>query len=295
MAQIIDYAKEAATWDYDRFRSAVLDSSRKRGETEKTSLENKMAESLREAGIELDEFQENVDTCLAQGNFLLLIVGDRISPNIALLTKAIQSAPGLHFTIGLVEMQLYEVDQGQEWPLVVVPEVVGRTVNKTRGVVRVVYTQKPQVSIEMEDNDDSGFLATTKLDIDLFLKGVPKDLVEPFKDAVEGWRNMGGDIEFTNKMMHFTTELNGQAWRIIRCMAFQARLVTRDTFDCWSQDGLLWERYLKELEASPVVSNVIRSGKQWIRYKQLGPHDLRVALETGLALAGRVKAADVGE
>jgi len=31
----------------------------------------------------------------------------RISPNIALLTKAIQSAPGLGFTLGLAEMRLY--------------------------------------------------------------------------------------------------------------------------------------------------------------------------------------------
>jgi hypothetical protein len=52
------------------------------------------------AGVELHEFQENVEASLREGSFLLLIVRDRISPNIALLTNAIQSAPGLAFTLG---------------------------------------------------------------------------------------------------------------------------------------------------------------------------------------------------
>ncbi len=105
VAQVIDYAKELATWDYDQLCAAVLASSRKRGE-ETASLEAKVATALSNADVELHEFQENVATCLAEGNFLLLIVGDRVSPNIALLTKAIQSAPGLGFTLGLAEMQL---------------------------------------------------------------------------------------------------------------------------------------------------------------------------------------------
>ena len=92
VAQVIDYAKELATWDYDQLCAAVLASSRKRGE-ETASLEAKVAIALSNADVELHEFQENVATCLAEGNFLLLIVGDRVSPNIALLTKAIQSAP----------------------------------------------------------------------------------------------------------------------------------------------------------------------------------------------------------
>jgi hypothetical protein len=90
----------------------------------------------------------------------------RISPNIALLTKAIQSAPGLGFTLGLAEMRLYQTAPGKDWPLLVVPEVVGRTVEQTRGVVRIQYVQeKPTVTVAVErDEGDGGTIG--KLDSD---------------------------------------------------------------------------------------------------------------------------------
>jgi hypothetical protein len=107
VAQIIDYAKEVALWDYDDLCEAVIASSRSRKETTNLSLEEKLAPFLTHRSIKDHEFQEMVVTNLVEGNFLLLIVGDRISPNIALLTQAIQSAPGLGFTLGLVELHLY--------------------------------------------------------------------------------------------------------------------------------------------------------------------------------------------
>ncbi len=60
VAQVIDYAKELATWDYDRLSAAVLASSRSRGETEKLSLEEKVEDGLLEAYCQLDEFQDLV-------------------------------------------------------------------------------------------------------------------------------------------------------------------------------------------------------------------------------------------
>lgn len=151
VAQIIDYAKELATWCYDDFSAAVLTSSKGRKEAKNLSLEEKVATGLASSGVESHEFQEAVAATLAGGDFLLLIVGDRISPNIALLTKAIQSSPGLGFTLGLLELRMYQMTADNAWPLVVVPEVLGRTVEQTRGVVRVEYVkEKPQVTVEPE-------------------------------------------------------------------------------------------------------------------------------------------------
>jgi hypothetical protein len=196
VAQIIDYAKELATWDYDRLCEAVLASSRKRGETQKLSLEEMVAASLAPNGMLVHEFQEALAATLSKGGFLLLIVGDRISPNIALLTQAIQSAPGLEFTLGLVEMQIYQVGPGNDWPLIIVPEVLGRTVEQTRGVVRVQYVQeKPSITVTV--GGDGGD------DEETFLALVPSDLVKPFREGVGEWRRLGGSIRFTEKMMFF--------------------------------------------------------------------------------------------
>lgn len=203
VAQVIDYAKELATWDYDQLCTAVLASSRRRGE-DVASLEEKVAQALSAAGMALHEFQENVAACLTEGNFLLLIVGDRISPNIALLTKAIQSAPGLGFMLGLAEMQLYEVNHGDDWPLIVVPEIVGRTVEKTRGVVRVYYTdQRPVVTVdnldEIEEEDSERNLAVAG-DEEEFFRSLAETLPEAQCSAARAivtWmKNAYGDMRF---------------------------------------------------------------------------------------------------
>ena len=51
-------------------------------------------------------------------------------------------------------MQLYQTEPGKDWPLLVIPEVLGRTVEQTRGVVRVQYVQeKPAVTVAVEDDE----------------------------------------------------------------------------------------------------------------------------------------------
>ncbi len=127
-------------------------------------------------------------------------MGDRISGNIALLTKAIQSAPGLGFTLGLAEMQLYPITEGTDWPLLVVPEIVGRTVEKTRGVVQVRFTQeKPQVVVEVDEDGTDDASSPKKLDLELFLKDTPKDLVQPYRDCIVEWEKVGGHICSTDR------------------------------------------------------------------------------------------------
>lgn len=69
VAQIIDYAKELATWDYDQLCEAVETSSKNSGEQGSVSLEQKISDSLLQAKISLHEFQENVAECLSNGTF----------------------------------------------------------------------------------------------------------------------------------------------------------------------------------------------------------------------------------
>lgn len=276
VAQIIDYAKELATWDYDEFCEAILASSRKRGE-EKASLEEKVASGLAEAGVELHEFQENVAACLNEGNFLLLIVGDKVSPNIALLTKAIQSAPGLGFTLGLAEMQLYQMNTETEWPLIVVPEVVGRTIEKTRGVVQVRYTQeKPKISVEVESDEIVGPSPAPHHTLESFLQSIPKDLIQPFEEGVNEWEAIGGKVQVTPRMVFFKMDVGGEEYRVIRCREYQITVIQREFVEKIGGDPALYDEYLESLEAAPVVADAARSDKLWVRYDKLSGNDLRV-------------------
>ncbi len=252
------------------------------------SLEEKVAASLAANGIPWHEFQESVATTLSQGKFLLLIVGDRISPNIALLTKAIQSAPGLGFTLGLAEMRLYQTAPGKDWPLLVVPEVVGRTVEQTRGVVRIQYVQeKPTVTVAVEgDEEDGGTIG--KLDLDQFFQSIPPDLAEPIRKGIQEWEALGGRIHFTDKMLCFEVTLDGQVYRVVRFRSDQMSIVRQKEIASWSNDPSLSDEYLNALEPSPVVDSHARSGKMWIKCASLGPIDLGFLLRAARQLVQHV-------
>ncbi len=288
VAQVIDYAKELATWDYDQLCTAVLASSRNRSEGV-ASLDEKMAAALSSAGVERHEFQENVATCLSEGRFLLLIVGDRISPNIALLTKAIRSAPGLGFTLGLAEMQLYKMNAGNDWPLIVVPEIVGRTVEKTRGVVQVRYTQeKPDIRVEVDDTIGPDPIG--KLDWERFSQEIPKDLVQPFKKGIEEWEGIGGISRFADKVMFFETDLGGERRKIVRCRSYRVSVIRRKHVEQWGSDAALHDQYLDMLDLAPQVAEQVRSDKTWINYDKLSADDLQCVLHAARDLVQQIRA-----
>lgn len=289
VAQVIDYAKELATWDYDRLCEAILASSRRWGETQNVSLEEKVAASLATKGIPLHEFQESVAATLSQGNFLLLIVGDRISPNIALLTKAIQSAPGLGFTLGLAEMQLYQTIPGKDWPLLVIPEVLGRTVEQTRGVVRVQYVQeKPAVTVAVEDDDGDGGEGG-KIDEALFFESIPKDLAEPIRKGIAEWQKLGGRIHFTGKMLCFEITCGGQNCRVVRFRTGQVSIVRQKEIELWGNGPSMKEHYLKDLDSSPLFASHARNNKMWVKYTSISPADLEVLLSAARALVQKLQ------
>lgn len=290
VAQIIDYAKELATWDYDRFCQAILTSSRKRGEREKLSLEEKVATTLGSLGIQLHEFQESVAAALSEGAFLLLIVGDRISPNIALLTSAIQSAPGLRFTLGLTEMQLYQVAEGRDWPLLVVPEVIGRTVEQERAVVRVQYRQeKPSITVTVEEGVDGD---NERQFFELIAKNF-KDLVEPLQEGAEEWRRLGGEIRFTDKTMFFEATVAGTSQKIVRCRWNQINVIRRKTIDDWGADPGLYDIYLDELQSAPSVLTLCRTDdRMWISFDDLSASDMRALLRAATELVRRIMDAE---
>jgi hypothetical protein len=284
VAQIIDYAKEIASWDYNDLCEAVIASSRRRNEATNPSLEDKLAPHLAHHSLCLHEFQERVVANLREGNFLLLIVGDRISPNIALLTQAIQSAPGLGFTLGLVELHLYSTKPNDDWPLVVVPDVVGRTVEHTRGIVKIAYTQeKPKVEVAIEE-EVVGRTAGS-IDLESFLGKIPKDLVEVYRSAVEDWRKVGffsfGTVGFTWRI-----RLQDDSVTVLQSYPKDGiTLIRQKDFDKWSKDQALYQEYLQTLEGSSVAFNRLQTGNQYLKHDKLTADDLRIILGAALKLA----------
>lgn len=118
IGQIIDYAKDLASWGYEDLQRQV---SRALGRTG-----NALYQLVRERHPETEEahFVDEVTRRLARGEFLLLIVGDGIREGVRGIVDFVQAHSGLRFNLALVEAALYR-DGPQR--LIVQPRVIART------------------------------------------------------------------------------------------------------------------------------------------------------------------------
>ena len=123
IGQILDYAKELASWSYDDLRRGV---SLRTGKF--------LYDLVRERHPEIDEaaFCDNVTRHLKRGEFLMLIVGDGIREGVEKIVDFVQGHSGLHFNLALVEAALWR-DGARR--LVVQPRVLARTEIVKRDVV----------------------------------------------------------------------------------------------------------------------------------------------------------------
>lgn len=128
VSQILDYAKELSRWSSSDLQR---EASRRLGRTG-----NALLDLVREAGHEVDEaeFNDALTANLRRGRFLLLIVGDGIREGVEAITEYLQVHAGLHFTLGLVELPIFSMSNGDR---LVVPRVLARTQLITRTVIAV--------------------------------------------------------------------------------------------------------------------------------------------------------------
>ena len=82
------------------------------------------------------EFIDAVASNLARGRMLVLVVGDGIRREAEALADLLQSHAGAHFTFALVELATWRNPLSSE--LLVIPDVLARTVMIERGVVRLM-------------------------------------------------------------------------------------------------------------------------------------------------------------
>lgn len=128
VGQILDYAKELSRWSSADLQREVGRRLGRQG--------NAVLDLVRAADPSVDEsaFNDALSLNLRRGRFLLLIVGDGIREGVEAIAEYLQRHAGLHFSLGLVEMPVYVLPNGDR---LVVPRVLVRTVTVTRHVVAV--------------------------------------------------------------------------------------------------------------------------------------------------------------
>ena len=126
IGQILDYAKELASWRYADLQREVSRALGRKG--------NVLFDLVRErdSAVNETEFVDNVTRHLKRGEFLLLIVGDGIREDVEDIVGFVQRHSGLHFNLALVEAALYRDGTSQ---VIVQPRVLARTEIVRRFVV----------------------------------------------------------------------------------------------------------------------------------------------------------------
>jgi len=148
VGQIMDYAKEVSLWDYEQLDGHIRAAARQRRKQDAGPFEMAKASS---AAADLDEaqFVDRVTRNLRRGRLLLIIAGDGIRESVEAMAEYLQQTPQLQFTLALVELLTYELSPGSA-ALLVVPQVVARTREITRAVVRVEGTGIESVHIDVD-------------------------------------------------------------------------------------------------------------------------------------------------
>ena len=142
IGQILDYAREIATWNYEDLQREVSKTLKRTG--------NVLHELVRATNPEVDEaaFVDNVTRHLRRGEFLLLIIGDGIREDVESIVDFIQQHSGLHFNLALIEVALYRDTHDQ---VIVQPRVLART----ELVRRVVYEIGATRDFPPDDPDEA--------------------------------------------------------------------------------------------------------------------------------------------
>ena len=128
VSQILDYAKELSRWSSSDVQREVRHRLKRDG--------NPLLDMVRAVDPQLDEqqFNDALTANLRRGRFLLLIVGDGIREGVEAIAEYLQLHAGLHFSLGLVELPIYVMPNGDR---LVAPRVLARTALITRNVVAV--------------------------------------------------------------------------------------------------------------------------------------------------------------
>jgi len=157
VGQIIDYAKELSKWTFSSLDSAVVAFNRLYNNND-----NGLLETVREYA-ELNKsdeqfFIDNISKNLKRGRFLLLIVGDGIRESVEEMVEYLSQSPQYHFTLALIELQVFRFGD-EDNQLIVIPQVVTRTREITRAIVKIEgsYPTDLTVNVETDIGADSEY------------------------------------------------------------------------------------------------------------------------------------------
>lgn len=148
LAQAIDYGCSVAKWRYaDVDQVARAYTSRYEGQACGLVDWVEQRRGPVEGGRAF--FEDTVTRNLRLGRFLTVIVGDRIRESLVDMLTYMNRYPHLAADVALVELHCYLWQENAAWPLLVVPNIVGRTQVVERSIVQVTLQREGNYEVSV--------------------------------------------------------------------------------------------------------------------------------------------------
>lgn len=202
VAQILDYATRLSQWSYEELQEHVRKAMAPAPVDTGTLYEFVQGQDLPEHHAMTEaEFVDAVQTSLSNGRFLLLIVGDGIRENLESMLESLHVHPQKQFTFGLLELHMFE-DPGVPGRRLVIPHLLVKTNEITRGIIRVVTTGDAQVSINVEEMTlpETTKSKGTSLTEEEFYEAIEDSAIQDaFRHVIEHLSELGATAEWRSK------------------------------------------------------------------------------------------------
>ena len=199
----------------------------------------------------------------------------------------IQGAPGIDFRLGLIELQFYTFNKNEEWPLLIIPDVVGRTVEVTRGIIKIQYEkEKPKVEIEISSDEESKQIKG-KTTQGIFLQKLPDNFRPIYENYFDRWQKED-KILISWGTVGFSLRVNNNSILKTIFDAYPEQMIALIRFKDVENLNIpkeIYEKYLEEVKKSPRAESLLNQNKKYINNNEMTPEDLQIILQASTNLA----------
>jgi len=235
-----------------------------------------------------DFWTATLDKNIKSGNFQVVIVGDKIHPNVLGMVESIQSAPHMSFTIFLVSLDTVQLDENS---LVISPTMAANTIEIERSVIRIeIDHDKKEHVIESEVPEKEGKGTKPILSPNQYLDSLSKQEFRPLIErGWDKWKRIGGDIRFGT--VGFSMGVTIDSKRLPIFFVYNNRLATlsEKTRLSLNISDELYQQYKEDLKDSQFIYDGYCIGnKVEVPYSEISKEDLEIVLSAAINLGQNV-------
>jgi hypothetical protein len=280
VAQVIDYIKA--------FGNETPESFFKKIEKSDSTFSKKYQED--------SNFSALLDQNIKTGNYTVVVVGDRVHPNVLAMVESIQSAPHLAFQIYLVELDTYDLSEDE---ILITPKLLANTVEIERSVIRIeIDAPLKGYKIIAETPEKNGKGSRPILSWEEYLQNIT---VNEFAPIINNFRKRWvADIDDSINMgqVGFSAGAFLKGRRIPLQMTFDSKvgLISAKTRASYDIPEDLYGKYIDILKQSDhLYDKYIVSNKSFVPFEDIDAEELKLILDAAYTLGKMIKKLDMSE